>query len=357
MPVRAGMVKSIISVSGKVLGMAYSIELLSEGNISRWEEFNDRSPEGTPFHGIRWKTILEDALKLRLRYYLIRDGGRVIGISPFMEQTVGFLRGLNSIPHSEFNNMILDASFDPGRLGEILSLFAEDYSFLHFNTYRPEIIAEIKRNNFTVEHTGNMVSDLKQKPPEVIWGSFSRNMRYSIQIFEKRGFRIQEVRDPAEVGRFYRYYVENLTHINGDILPFSFFERLLELFPDEVRVATLTNGDVFAGGLLIMAPPGRTTAYYQYLALNRDLPNRYTPTYPLYWNLVNWAWENGYEKISFGRQKLEPENPRMQSKVKFGAEHVPIHARLVPLSKTVSLAYQVKRKLSALQPAYASTAR
>ncbi len=336
--------------------MTYSIELLSERNTHQWEEFNNRSRESTPFHSIRWKHILEDVLKLRLRYYLILDGGKAIGICPFIEQSIGFFRGLNSIPHSEFNNMILDDSFDAGRLDEILSLFAEDYSFLHFNIYQPGIIAEIKRDNFVVEHTGNMILDLRRKPPEAIWSTFSRNMRYNIQIFEKRGFTIQEAHEPAEIKRFYHYYVENLTHINGDILPFSFFERLLELFPDEVRIATLTNGDVFAGGWLTLASPDRTTAYYQYLALNRDLPNRYTPTYPIYWDLVTWAWDNGYAKLSFGRQRLEPENPRLQGKAKFGAEHVPIHARLVPLSKTVSLAYRLKRKLSGIQPGYASTA-
>lgn len=49
--------------------MGYSIEALSESNVQQWEEFNNRSPEGTLFHSIRWKNILEDTLNLRLRYY------------------------------------------------------------------------------------------------------------------------------------------------------------------------------------------------------------------------------------------------------------------------------------------------
>ncbi|WP_292365248.1 GNAT family N-acetyltransferase [Methanoculleus sp. UBA208] len=336
--------------------MTYSIELLSGENAHQWKEFNDRSREGTPFHSLRWKSILEDALNLRLRYYLILKDQQVVGICPFVEQSAGFFHGLNSIPHSEFNNMILDDSFDINHLDEVLSLFAEECSFLHFNTYSPDTMDETKHDNFIIEHTGNMILNLKQTSPEVIWSTFSRNMRYNIQIFEKRGFTIREAHEPSEIKRFYRYYVENLTHINGDILPSSFFERLLDFFPDDVRIAILANGDVFAGGWLTLASPDRATAYYQYLALNRNLPNRYTPTYPVYWDLVNWAWENGYEKLSFGRQRLEPDNPRFQGKAKFGAEYIPIHARLVLLSKTASLAYRMKKRLSGIQVARAFTA-
>ncbi|PKL62068.1 MAG: hypothetical protein CVV31_07705 [Methanomicrobiales archaeon HGW-Methanomicrobiales-2] len=328
--------------------MTYFIETLSESNVHQWEEFNDRSREGTPFHSIRWKNILEEVLKLKVRYYLILDDGEVIGICPFIEQSTGFFRGLNSIPHSEFNNVILDDSFDMTHLNDVLSLFAKDYSFLHLNTYYPGVMDEIKHENRIVEDTGNMMLDLNQRPPEVIWSSFSRNMRTNIRIFEKRGFKVQEVHQPSDIELFYRYYVENLTHINGEILPYSFFQKLVELFPDEVRIATLTSDDVFAGGWLTLAPRDRTTAYYQYLALNRNLSNQYTPTYLVYWDLVNWARDNGYEKLSFGRQKLDPDNPRFQTKAKFGAEHVPVNSKLILLSKTASLAYRVKKKLPPL---------
>jgi len=71
------------------------------------------------------------------------------------------------------------------------------------------------------------------------------------------------------------YSIEVLSHINGGILPLSFFQKLVELFPGEVRIATLTSDDVFAGGWLTLAPRDRTTAYYEYLALNRNLSKVY----------------------------------------------------------------------------------
>jgi len=330
--------------------MAYSIAALSEDNIRQWDDFNNQSLEGTLFHSTQWMNILKDSLKLKLRCYLILEDQRVVGICPFVEKTsMGIFRGLIGLPHSEFNNIILDGSFDISQLNDILSFFSRDYSFLHLGTYRLEIQDYLTYRNLTVEDTGNMMLDLKQSPPEAIWSTFSRNMRQNIQIFEKNGFEIREVHQPAEIETFYQYYAKNIKHINGDILPFSFFQRLLESYPDRVRIAVLANDDTFAGGSLSLSSPDRKTAYYQYLALNRDLPNKYTPTYPIYWDLVNWAWNSGHEKLSFGRQGLDLKNPRFQSKAKFGAEYVPIHSRLILLSRTTSLAYQVKRLLSGIR--------
>jgi len=327
--------------------MGYSIEALSESNAHQWEDFNNQSREGTLFHSIRWKEVLEDALKLKLKYYLIRDDRKVIGIWPFMEQTAGYHQGLVGIPYAENNNIILDDSFNPDHINSVLSLFSRECSYLHLNTYHPGILDRITYDSFHVEDTGNMMLNLKQKPPEAIWDSFSKKMRHDIRIFAKQGYDVQETHEFPGIEQFYLYYKENSSYIEGDILPFSFFRCILESFsPDEMRIAVLKKEDTFAGGMLIVLSPEQKTAYFEYMALNRSLPNRYTPTYSLFWNEINWAWNNGFEKIAFGRQKLDQNNPRFRNKVKFGAEHIPIHSRTVVFSKPAASLLRLKRYLS-----------
>ncbi len=327
--------------------MTYSIELLSEGNAHQWEEFNNQSREGTLFHSLRWKKVLEETLGSNLRYHLIRDDQKVIGICPFIERSAGYFQGLGDTPHSELNNIILDNSFNIGQINDLLSLFAKECSFLHFNVYNSDILDRIIYSNFPGGETGNMMLHLKRKSPDTIWETLSRQTVKRIRKFEKEGFKIQEIVRRSDIGQFYQYYVKNMVHIKGEILPLSFFENLWDFFaPDELRIVMLTKKDVCAGGTLALMDPTRKTFYYEYLALNRDLSQQYTPTYYLYWDLVNWAWDNGYEKVSFGRQKRDPNNPRFQHKAKFGAEHIPIHSRWVIFSKTVSLLSRLKRTLS-----------
>lgn len=326
--------------------MTYSIEPLSESNAYQWEEFINRSRDATPFHSVRWKNLLEGVLKLKVRYHIIFENRRVVGVCPFVEQSMKRFQGLNNTPRSEYNNIILDDTFNTDDINEILSLFSRRYSFLYFNTYDPVLPDKIGYYTVPNEDGSNIVLDLNQRPPETIWKDIlSKDERYKVSRFEKGGFAIQEVEQGRDIKEFYHYYAENLSHINGYILPFTFFERLLESFPpNEVRIALLTNDSAFAGGNLAILDPVRKTAYFQYLALNRALPNKYSPTHYLSWEGINWAWENGYERISLGRER--PDNPRVRSKQKFGAEPVPIHSRVVLLSKTASLLYQLRRSIS-----------
>lgn len=295
---------------------------------------------------MKWKRILEDEFHPKLRYYLIRDGPDVVGISPWIEKSVLNFRGLVSIPHSEANNIVLDDSFDADRFNEVLSPFARRYSFLHITTYNPALFEQITFAHVPGEETGHMMLDLRKQEPDALWAGLSKYTRYNIRIFQKDGFEIQTIDSPGTLNEFYHYYVKNLEHIQGEILPLAFFERLRDrLTRDELRVTVLTRDDTVAGGTVTLVDPAKQILFCEYLALNRDLPNRYTPSLYLFWDAVTWAWENGYEQVSFGRQRLDPNNPRFANKAKFGAEHIPIHSRLVLLSKTVLLSYKVKRML------------
>ncbi|WP_292519985.1 GNAT family N-acetyltransferase [Methanoculleus sp.] len=326
--------------------MAYSVEPLSGDNAHQWETFNHHSREGTLFHSLRWKKILEDIFGFNLRYYLIQNEQKIIGICPFVERIRGYFRGLEDIPHSNFNDVILDDSFNISDINDLLSLFSQKCSYLRFNVSNADILERITYSNFSGEETGNMVLDLKQTPPDTIQQTLSKNTLKRIRRFEKEGFRIQEITRRSDIGQFYQYYAKNMAHIRGKILPLSFFEMLWDFFaPNELRIVILTKEDVCAGGTLALVDPARKIVHHEYLALNRNLPH-YTPTYYLDWDLIDWAWANGYEMVSLGRQKLDPDNPRFRDKAKFGAEHIPIHSRLVIFSKKVSPLYRLKRTLS-----------
>ena len=61
---------------------------------------------------------------------------------------------------------------------------------------------------------------------------------------------------------FYQYYAENLMRINGDTLPLTFFQKLLETYSqDEMRVTLLSKGDIYAGDCTFIHPASKT-AYF-----------------------------------------------------------------------------------------------
>lgn len=326
--------------------MEYSIQELSEENAGTWDRFNNRCPEGTFFHTTKWKNLLENVLKIDLRYWLIRRGQKVVGISPFKSRTIVFLNGLDALPHSECNGILLNDDFNPRDLNKILAQFASKYSFLLLNTNNQTFLDHIGYDHYPFEDTGYMMLNLQQKPPETVWDNFpaKKGQRKFIRRFDEKGFKVREIREREDMKTFHQYYAENLIRKNADVLPLTFFQELPEVFSqDEMRVTSLSKGDIYAGGLLTFMHPASKTAYFHYLSLNRDLPNTYHPTYYLFWEGLNWAWDNGYEKISLGRQEMDPNNARFRIKTDFGAEYIPVYSRIVLLSKSTSLLYRVRK--------------
>jgi len=201
--------------------MTCSIEPLSESNAHQWEEFNTQSAEGSLFHGLRWKSVLEDVFHLKLRYYLILNGREIVGISPWVERSVLNFQGLVSILHSEVNNIVLDDAVSADHFNEVLSLFAKKYSFLHFNTHNPVLLDRVRFAHVPGEDTGHMVADLKSNPPDAVWAGLSKKTKQAIRTFENDGFEVRTINRPGDLEGFYRYYVRNLTHIRGEILPLA----------------------------------------------------------------------------------------------------------------------------------------
>jgi hypothetical protein len=72
--------------------MTYSIELLSGSNAHQWQEFNARSIEGTLYHDLRWKKILEEEFDLKTKYYLIRAVGRSLAYVHLLANPWVFIR-------------------------------------------------------------------------------------------------------------------------------------------------------------------------------------------------------------------------------------------------------------------------
>jgi len=326
--------------------MGYSIQELSEENAGDWDEFNNRCPEGTFYHTVKWKNLLENTLNIDLKYWIIWKGQKMVGILPFMNRPLVFLKGLEPIPHSEFNNILLKDDLDLRDLDKVLTLFASKYSFLSLNMDSKLLWDHMGYNHHSSENTGNMVLDLRQNPPDKIWEDFTarKGQRRFIRRFGEKGFWIREIHEQEDMKTFYRYYAENLARINGDILPLAFFQSLLEAYSqDEMRVTLLSKEDICAGGLLTFVHPASKTVYFEYLSLNRGLPNTYHPTYPLFWEGLNWAWDNGYQKVSFGRQRFDPKSARFQIKAGFGAKYVPIYSNIVLFSRTASILYRFKR--------------
>jgi len=329
----------------------YRLERLNDKNEEKWEDFNKNSIEGSFFHSLRWTQIAEKSSDINRQYFLLYKNEEVFGIFPFIEDNIHFFRGLRIARDPKILPAILKDYSDPLAMHYVLrylqkvTIDGKKISFIRFSTLHEKTLNSITTHPLLPSHTeGGMVLRLSEFPPEKIWNSFSakKGERKFIRRFDKDGFVLTEANSPDDLERFYKYYEENIKHIGGRLQPFSRFSDLWNSMSDEVRITLLSKGSVFAGGMLQLMDSPRKTLHTMYLSLNRDLPTNYHPPYYLWWEAINWAWENHYEKVSLGGEHLDENNPRYRMMYDFGARFEPTYSAMIPLTKIFTVSAKWK---------------
>lgn len=332
----------------------YHLERLDEENAGKWEEFNINSPEGSLYHSLKWKRIVEKSCDIRRQYFLLFKNGAVTGIFPLIEHNIHFFRGL--LPESDPMTLhsIVEDYHDPSSMHFVISELGNNskdrkkISYFCFSTLHAETRDNITTHRlYPHDENGDMVLDVTKSPPETIWDNFSakKGQRKYIRRFEENGFGITEVQSMEDLKNFYKYYEENVNHIGGDLCPFSRIAEMWNSFsPDEMRITLLSKNSIVAGGVITLPYKPRRTLYLHFMALNRELPATYHPTYYLYWDAITWARDNHYEKVAFGAQHLDENNPRYKIKKEFGAQFKPIYSSIIPLTQLFNVGMMVNSR-------------
>ena len=324
----------------------YRLERLNDGNEEKWEEFNKNSPEGSFFHGLKWTQIAEQSSGVKRHYFLLYKDEDVFGIFPFIEDKIHVFRGLRTARDPKILPAILKDSGDPHAMNSVIrdlqkvTIDGKKISFIRVSTLHEEMLNTITTHpRLPWKTEGGMVLNLLEFPPEKIWNTFSakKGERKFIRRFEKDGFALTEANSPEDLALFYKYYQENISHIKGRLQPFSRFSKLWNSLSDEIRITLLSKGSVFAGGMFQLLDSHRKTVHTMYLSLNRNLPTNYHPPYYLWWEAINWAYANRYEKVSLGGEHLDENNPRYRMMYDLGARFEPTYSAMIPLTKIFTL--------------------
>lgn len=333
----------------------YHLERLDNENAAKWEAFNNNSPDGSFFHSLKWIQIAGERSTIKTHNFILFRNDTVVGLFPFVEHNDKLFRGLVPAFDPQRLYAILQDYRDPSCMQYTLSALQKNdrdlkkISYIWFSTPHREAMDIITSHPlFPCSDEGDLVVDLAVTPPEKIWNAFSSNkgQRKKIRRFDDHGFELIEVKTNDELKLFYSYYEENTRYIGGNPRPYSHFSDLWNyLSSDEMRITLLRKDSTVAGGFLMFMYRPRNTVYSAFVSLNRNLPTTYHPSYYLYWDLINWAWENNYERISFGAQQRDETNSRYRIKKEFGAQFYPIYSGIIPLRKIFSMGIKYKKIL------------
>jgi hypothetical protein len=146
--------------------------------------------------------------------------------------------------------------------------------------------------------------------------------------------------------KYYKYYSNNLNFINATPLDYRHFDLIFQKFDSrELSAWIFSDGNTVAGGLISFYYEPLRTMYGKYLALNRDVPRTYTPTYSLYWNAINQAHEMGCKAICLGSTSRDPHSGHYKLKERMGCVYEGKRSYYIPRNDVFWKAFKGFRKL------------
>ena len=329
--------------------MDYHIEELCNKNEIDWIRLSEEIKEGSFFNSLKWKQILEKSFNYKNHCFLLYRNGEPVALCPFYEAKINGIRGLVSLPESDYDHIIITDKEDPLIAYHILDKCKEIAEKNKLFFILVSTISELTRDHFNRYNplpyplAGNMVLDLKDNSPDKIWNdNFSKMDRKYIRRFENDGFNIKLVNSIEDMKIFYLYYKNNIEIKNATPHPFSHFEDLLNIYSSTEMIMTLLYKDeIVAGGQLAFLDNIKKTMYLRYLSLNREMTSRYHPTLYVYWDCIKRASEMGYDNICFGRTPPYPNDIHYQSKEKFGCHYEKEYLLIFPRSYLFKIAYYI----------------
>jgi hypothetical protein len=325
-----------------------------------WDDFVSRNG-GSFFHFWSWRTVLESAGGRPL-YLACRDSkGNLAAVCPFFYDKLRVkivpmtLLVLDSLPCIEsgphiagpiINNQITNIS-------QILESLPKSVKFSILNpvvsmilrVHRQTVVSCLVHSGFDYQvEAGDFILDLAEKPPEYIWNKvLPKDERKEIRYFERSSFSLDFARRESDYVDFFKLYKESMYRQGYTSNSYEFFKDLRSNLGEQFRVRLLTSENNLIAGFGMLCDTKNSEARHGYVGYLSNKSGRSFMPY-IYWKIVNWASENGFRYVNFGRTSPDPTDRIHRVKQKFGGEFVPEYKFVLPVNgKALSFARSVFR--------------
>lgn len=335
-------------------------------DAQEWESFVAGSPQGTFYHTLKWKNVLEEFFGFETHYLTIRHpSGVLVGVCPLvLARKLRLFKVLDSLPDSDFAGPLIRDEYAEVAT-HALSIYLRQLATKNSVVYarircNSESLSDnLRMGNSKVETpVGTMNLSLTDMTPDFLWENvFTKKggQRKFIKRCEEAGLQNKEIESKQDLQAFYDLYSNNLRHIGAAPFAFRLFEYLYDsLYPDNFNViVTSDNKRCFAAQGLFLYPE-RNAIYLTFLGIDREMEKRLHSTQYLHWGTIQWAQTRGFQFIGFGSTPSDPQSTQYLSKSKFGTTFNQDYVVYMRFNKSVFFirerAVQLGRKLKKSLP-------
>jgi len=275
------------------------IRALSHEDDKRWDEYVRTTHQGSLFHMIAWKKVLEKTFAYRSVFLAAYDDeGEICGILPLFVVPKP-LKGhvMVSVPFGVYGGV---ASESPEVTKKLLNVAKElavekgvdSLEFRQMEKVDDELPTKDLYFTFVRE-----IFDGEEKNMAAI----PRKQRRMIRQGISHG--LQSKVGGAELLKdFYFVYSSSLRNLGTPAFPFRYFEHLFQELGEQCKILSVMYEGKVVAAVLTFLYQGQVMPYY-----GGGLPEyqRYSIYDFMYWELMRFGWEHGYKVFDFGRSKQD----------------------------------------------------
>lgn len=291
---------------------------------TEWETFLQASPDGTFYHSLKWREVIQKSFPHSATYLAIRDeDGTIVGICPGFILNSTNVRIYESTPYSDYGGPVI-ARNQIDKASPTLQSFLQRYCSDKGITYAKICFTNDKLAQhfelplgYVSTMKGIVEIDLKAKPSDRIWNEiFTKSRKKTLKRFQRDDFQTREAKTKSDLEDFYSLYVRNMEYIGAPPYPCKFMENIWSvLYPENLRIWLIEQKRTIGGGAVFKY--GQRT-FCAYVGIDREKAGRYSILPYLIWKEIKTAEEEGYRYVSLGGTPSNPDSPSYLQKISFG---------------------------------------
>jgi FemAB-related protein (PEP-CTERM system-associated) len=281
-----------------------NITLAQEADAARWDAYADTKVQASPYHLYAWRQSIEKAYGQRAYYLLAEDDkGDIHGILPIIHIKPPLLPPkLCSLPYCDRGEALADS---PALVDQLISKALEIRE--QTGAVKYEYRASLDKDEPTDEQAGapeqSKVRMLLQLPEssEALLAGFKAKLRSQIRKAEKNGLAFELGNDSSLVSDFYNVFTSNMRDLGSPTHSRKWFDCISRYYGERCLISIVRYGDTPIGAGLVLL--NANTATIPWASTLRRY-NRLAPNMLLYWSLLEYVSDNGYQYFDFGRSTV-----------------------------------------------------
>ncbi len=303
------------SISPRPVNSVIRIDLADASQMPAWDSYVEQHRESSVYHLSGWRDVIERIFGRETYYLMALSDSSIVGVLPLVRlRSLAFGDFLVSMPYVNYGGVLSDSSEVGGKLIKRCCELAERLGVSHVELRHTSDSALLQRRTDKV----SMQLALPTGSDE-LWDQLGSKLRAQVKRPLREGVTC-DIGGVDLISDFYGVFSVKYRDLGVPVYPRNWFVAILDKFPDETRVVVARlSGQPVAASLVIgyngtMEVPWASSVR----AADRIGVNMF-----LYWNMLKYAADHGYQTFDFGRSSTDSGTFRF--KKQWGAEPVQLY--------------------------------